>query len=128
MGGDNITISLEDDEVVTAIEYYNFPEPGHLKWDLLWRMELCAMSIFTTTTTEEKQYGPFATDCEENATEQVYGEIPTSMSFRDFLNQFSTVTDKGYVGDDQVFVFPSLSGDLQHMMDGILWNVNHDND
>ena len=106
--GQSITISLENDEVVTAFQYYKFPDPGHLKWDLLWQLELCAMSIFTTTTTElqptQKQYGPYATssdsgtDCEENATERIYGEIPTSMSFQDFLAEFSTITDKGYIG------------------------------
>ena len=105
--GQSITFSLENNEVVTAFEYYKFPDQGHLKWDLLWQMELCAMSIFTTTTTDlipsQKQYGPYATsadstDCEEGATERIYGEIPTSMSFQDFLAQFSIITDKGYIG------------------------------
>ena len=99
----SITISLENNEVVTAVEYYNFPDPGHLKWNLLWRMELCALSIFTITTADllpkQKQYGPYATsDCLEHATERVYVEIPTIMSFQYFLDEFSTITERGYIG------------------------------
>ena len=100
--GESITIYLENNELVTAFEYYNFPDPGHLKWDILWRMELCAMSIFSITTTDskqtQKQYGPYATTCVEHATERVYVEIPIGMSFQDFLAEFSFITDRGFIG------------------------------
>ena len=93
-----ITISLENDEVVTAFEYYNFPDPGHIKMGRRWGMEFCAMSIFTITATEtQKQYGPYANSCKENATKRVYVEIPTGMSFRDFLAEFSSMTANGYI-------------------------------
>lgn len=100
--GQSTTISLENNEFVSAFEYYNFPNPGHLKWDILWRMELCAMSIFSITTTDlistQKQYGPYATTCVEHATERVYVEVPIGMSFQDFLAEFSTITDGGFIG------------------------------
>jgi len=93
------TISLENDEVVTAFEYYNFPDPGLMKGIIRWRMEFCAMSIFTITATEtQKQYGPYAKKCKENATKRIYVEIPTGISFRDFLADFSIMTANGYVG------------------------------
>ena len=100
--GQSTTISLENNEFVTAFEYYNFPDPGHLKWDILWRMELCAMSIFSITKTDliqtQKQYGPYATTCVEHATERVYVEVPIGMSFQDFLAEFSTITERGFIG------------------------------
>ena len=100
--GKSITISLENNEFVTAFEYFNFPDPGHLEWNLFWRMELCAMSIFSITTTDliptQKQYGPYATTCVEHATERVYVEVPIGMSFQDFLAEFSTITERGFIG------------------------------
>ena len=89
---------MENDEVVTAIEYYNFPESGHEKYGVWWIMELCAMSIFTSSSTETlKQYGPFSTDCEGNATERVYGEIPSNTSFQEFLSEFSFIGSNDYL-------------------------------
>jgi len=78
--GVDITISLENDEIVTALEYYNFPDPGHTKWDLLWRYELGAMSIFTTTSNgTQKQYGPYATS--ENNSYLVFARVFESNSY-----------------------------------------------
>ena len=96
--GAKTTISLENDEVVTAIEYYNFPESGYEMYGRWWTMELCAMSIFTNSSTEtHKQYGPFSTDCWGNATERVYGEIPSNMSFKEFLSEFSYIGSNDYL-------------------------------
>ena len=104
--GSKITIPLKNDEVVTAIEYYNFPDPGYMGfYGLLWRYELCAMSIFTTRATgTQKQYGPYSgpkwsysSDCWWNATERVYGEIPAKISFQDFLAKFSFIGPNDYL-------------------------------
>ena len=92
-------ISLGNDEVVTAIEFYKFPG---------WTDDfaLCALTLFTKNSTEtQKEYGPISTDCffevrfhllkqfctvfKNRTTERVYGEIPANMSFQDFLAEFS---------------------------------------
>ena len=69
-----------------------------MKYGVSLIMELCAMSIFTSSSTETlKQHGPFSTDCEGNATERVYGEIPSNMSFQEFLSEFSFIGSNDYL-------------------------------
>ena len=96
--GDKITIPLKNDEAVTAIEYYNFPDPGHMRYGLLWRYELCGMSIFTIRATGTRYiYGPYNSACWVNATERVYGNIPAKISFQDFLAYFSFIGPNDYL-------------------------------
>ena len=75
------------DEVVTAFEFYNFPSTDY------WYGTLCAISIFTSTGTQnQSKYGPYPSKskCSAKATERVYGEIPSNISFQEFLALFSS--------------------------------------
>ena len=80
------------DEIVTAFEFYNFPTSDY------WYGTLCDISIFTTTLAEtQNQYGPYplGSDCNNRATERVYGELPPNMSFKQFLITFSSAGHTG---------------------------------
>lgn len=81
--GDKTTIFLENDEVVTAVEFYR-----------CYTDNICALTMFTKISTEtQKQYGPYSTKRTSLFNyERVYGEIPVNMSFRDFLAEFSFTT------------------------------------
>ena len=93
-------ISLGNDEVVTNVEFFNFPDWTH-------DFRLCYLTLFTKNSNEtrsivsvpwDKKYGPFSTDCWDplgnatwgNATEHVFAEIPANMSFQNFLAGFSS--------------------------------------
>ena len=96
----NIEINLENGEVVSAFEFYNFPSTNDD-----WHETLCAFSIFTTSKTEtQKQilfYGPNidkASNCKEAATERIYGDIPSHLTFKEFLRSFtSTRANDNYI-------------------------------
>ena len=80
------------DEIVTAFEFYNFPTTDY------WYGTLCDISIFTTTVAEtQNQYGPYplGSDCNNRATERVYGELPPNISFKQFLTTFSSAGHTG---------------------------------
>ena len=91
------TIDLKN-EIVTAIEFYNFPSTDS------WHGTICAISISTTSETEKQKqvllHGPYDKfNCRANATERVYGAIPSKMSFKEFLRTFSSRLDYLVDGD-----------------------------
>ena len=90
-------VRLYENERVTAIEYHSFSTESSLV-DLPY---LCDISIFTKNETGiENRNGPFPVQtwdspnaglCSEMATDQFYGEIPSNMTFKEFLVKFSSV-------------------------------------
>ena len=98
-------ISLGNDEVVTAVEFYKNP-------DWMDDSSLCALTLFTKNSNETQKYGPYSTAClfERNATERVYGEIPANMSFQDFLARFS-LNAGNYFKEFTISLPPWTSGD-----------------
>ena len=98
-------ISLGNDEVVTNVEFFNFPDWTH-------DFRLCYLTLFTKNSNETKKYGPYSTAClfERNATERVYGEIPANMSFQDFLARFS-LNAGNYFKEFTISLPPWASGD-----------------
>ena len=90
-------VRLDENEKVTAIEYHSFSTESSLV-DLPY---LCDISIFTKNETGiEKRNGPYPVQtwdspnsgrCSEMATDKFYGEIPSNMTFKEFLVEFSSV-------------------------------------
>ena len=90
-------VRLDDNERVTAIEYHSFSTESNL----IGSPYLCDISIFTKNETGvENRNGPYPVQtwdspnaglCTEMATDRFYGEIPSNMTFKEFLGEFSSI-------------------------------------
>ena len=91
-------VRLGDNERVTAIEYHSFSADSSVGSPYL-----CDISIFTKNETEiVNRNGPYPVQtsdspdaglCSEMATDKFYGEIPSSMTFKEFLAEFSSIVN-----------------------------------